>query len=393
MAGAGVEVQAGHIGGAEDRRAVDADRSQAGPGLGPVRVDPFRQRREVGQRLAQHDLHPPRPDLAVEAGELGHAGDPQPVAEAADHHLVLLVDQRHPRDVGRVRHRQRRRVALDRLQRQPQAQRPRQPRGVDAGRQHVAVGGQRAAVGHHRTDAAGIALDPLHRLAEPQPPAALGQRRAQRPHEAAGIAGAVIREVHAARELLADAGQGRLQLDHAGGIQPHRVHAEPFGRTRLGQRLLQVPRVAEDLQAAAMAGVVVEFQPLVQSVHQCAAVDREPGVDGGDARVVVGAAVAQEPEAPAQQERQPRRSQEQRRLLAPDPAQQLADHRRRVPGVGVPRVQDAAVGVTALGGEFRIAVEQRHLAARLGQVPGRERPRQATADHQHVHAKSSWVVV
>ena len=59
MARPRVQVQPRDPGGAHDRRAVDADRAQAGPGLGARQVDPAGERREVRQRLAGDDLDAP----------------------------------------------------------------------------------------------------------------------------------------------------------------------------------------------------------------------------------------------------------------------------------------------------------------------------------------------
>ena len=82
-------------------------------------------------------------DRDIVAIELGGAGDAQPFTQAREHQFVLVIDQAYVRRGGGIRNRDGDRIALGRVNRQSEAERPRQQRAVAAERDDIGVGGKR----------------------------------------------------------------------------------------------------------------------------------------------------------------------------------------------------------------------------------------------------------
>ncbi len=151
--------------------------------------------------------------------------------------------------------------------------------------------------------------------------------------------------------------------------------------------MFQLGTVAKDLHNAALLGLVVDAGIRADVGEHALTVDGQTRVHPCAVLMVAGTAVTQEPKAPADQVGDLRRAQQQRRLLAPDPAHELADRRGGIPRLRVAGVHHAAVGETALGGERRLAIHQRDLVTRLGKKIRRGGTDNPAADDQNVHVQ------
>ena len=118
VAVAGVDPEIGQRTAAEDRQVVGRHRPQARPIAGPVIVAGVR---EQLVRRPQHGREVGRPVRPVVAGELGDGGHPHPVAIVGEGEQVVLVDAGQGRRVVAALDRQRHRIALDRVDRQVEA--------------------------------------------------------------------------------------------------------------------------------------------------------------------------------------------------------------------------------------------------------------------------------
>ena len=121
-----------------------AARSTAWPGAGPVQnCGRRRGRRQSGKssnvRFTSASQRT-RFRLLVVARELRGAGHAQAVAEAREHDLVREVGERHGGRAAMAVDRDRRRIALGRIDEARHAERPQQERAVAAERHHVGVG-------------------------------------------------------------------------------------------------------------------------------------------------------------------------------------------------------------------------------------------------------------
>mmetsp|Transcript_41496 Transcript_41496/g.104654 ORF Transcript_41496/g.104654 Transcript_41496/m.104654 type:complete len:363 (+) Transcript_41496:1045-2133(+) len=202
-----VQVQAGHRGGAHDRRAVGRHRAQAGPRLSAGQIH------RTGKQLCDHVPqcgYAVRVQRAVQVGQLPEATHANLVAETRDGHLVVRVEHGAARRLLCVGDGQRERVALHRVDGQLEADCARQLHAANARSQHHRVSEQRLSVGethanHRRLRLAGplCAQQRTHRTPEAQlraPSLALCRHRLR---EAQAVARLVVGQVQAAAEQTA----------------------------------------------------------------------------------------------------------------------------------------------------------------------------------------------
>ena len=209
---AGVEVEVVVALLADHRRAVRRHRPQPAPeaGLGGVAALGV----EVGDDMIERGA-PRWPQLRAVAVELGHAADPDPVAQPGDRHLVGLVHDRRFRGAGGIGDRDGERVALDRVDRQVDPDPAQQQRRVAAQRHDVDVAGDGALVGGDAGDLAALGQDAVDPGAVAELDALLAADRGQGVGELEAVAGLVAGQPQPARDLLPDQAQRRLDPDAA----------------------------------------------------------------------------------------------------------------------------------------------------------------------------------
>ena len=159
----------------------------------------------------------PRPVAAVEAGEFGGRGKPQPVAEPRIGDQPVLVDAAHGRPVDLVFQRHGRGVALDRIDRQVDAVSAAEQAAFGSHRDHHRVAAHRPRRRPHRADAVAVDIEPLDRRAEQEFDAELVGCIGREPlREQPGIAGLVHRRINAAGDLVLRARPARARARPAG---------------------------------------------------------------------------------------------------------------------------------------------------------------------------------
>ena len=167
------------------------------------------------------------PQGQVEACELGHAADPDASVEARDRHLVRFVEDGRYRCAGFVEQRQRQRVALHRIDRQLDAQRP-QHRGRMASERHDAtVSGQAlSAPQSNGGKAAGFDLDRIDGGVEAELDAQARGGSRQLMREQMAVSGFIVGQAEPAAESLLHAPQCRLGPRNFVAAQQFERHAE-----------------------------------------------------------------------------------------------------------------------------------------------------------------------
>ena len=372
---AGVEIEIG-VGGMPDGRHVGRRRrAQAAPEFGRT------GRTQVGEQLAgapDQRLAAHRVEFGVVAGELGGAGDAQALAEARENELVAIVGQADGRRDAVGAERQRRRIALGRIDRQTDAERAQQARRVAAAGGDVGVGDEHLAAGRvvhqHAGNAPAAGGDLLDRVAIAESHSARGAQGGQALREAVRVARLVARRVVAADQQRARGGERRFDFDAALGADRFTVAAEGAhcGGSLDGAR--ELAAVGVDVQDAAFEMVVgeavVRCEFGAQRLQALPAVERERDDVAHVGARAPGQAFAQEAQAPVEQRRVPARAEEQRRVFAPHPGQRLQRRVRRRPGLGVRNGYLAAVGEAGFEAGGRLPVEHRDFVAGFRQIPG-----------------------
>ncbi len=269
-----------------------------------------------------------------------------------------------------VAHGDRHGIALHRVDRQADADPPRQDGALVAQRQDVGVGAEFAL---RRGDAGNpvplgldaVNIDPVAEFGAP--PGGLGGEALG---ELVAVAGLVARAIDAAGDAVLRRGQGGLE-----GDQPVPVE-DLDGLAVVGQDLHVADPALESLGAAveehdapvdAVVGQVAVVQGLVQHLL---GIEAEPVLaQGVDAGPLVGA-LAQEQERPGPEVRIGLRAKAQGLVLQDQGLQQ--DHRRgrRGPGEGVAGRDHAGVAPAGLEPRRLAALEDHHLVAVLGELVG-----------------------
>ena len=127
----------------------------------------------------------------VMAGKLGRRGHPQPIAEPRDRYAVALVDRREVRRPRARADARGERIALDRVDRQLDADAAREPRTPRPQRKHVGVRADETVVGRDRRHALALDRDAGNGDAGADPSAALHDPAGEAAGELGGVSGFV----------------------------------------------------------------------------------------------------------------------------------------------------------------------------------------------------------
>ena len=254
-----------------------------------------------------------------------------------------------------VADRDRQRIALDRIDRQIDADRARQLRAVAAQRHDIGVRLERLAIGAHRRHRIARRLDRGDRRAGVQLRAHRHAAFGQRAGELVRIAGLVGRAIDAAGDLL-PALQRRLQFQHLRAIQ----HADllPVIGEDLHMRDARLERrlVAMEIQHAARIAVVVERLGCDHLVQHALRVHRDPVLAQRVAPRLRRGAFGEELQRPGIQPRIGREAEPQRLVLAEQRLQQDPRRPRRGPDEGMPRRDHAGIAPARLARHARPGV-------------------------------------
>ena len=377
----GVEEEVAYGRGADHRRAIGGQRAKPGPELGLGLLARFREQRHGA---AQDRVGPDRIDVGIVAVELRRAGDAQAVAQAAVNQLMGVIGDRHGRRLGLARDRQGHRITLGRIDRDPDAEGAQVKRAVAAERDDVMIGGEHAALGHDAGDPPGHLRYPPDRCAETEDDAHLGAHLGQAGGEFVGIAADIAGAVDAADDPVPGRRQGGLERDATGAVEDRDLashlahHRRPLGAVG------ELPVIAEDMEDAPALLVVFEPGLRRQLLEHGAAVKGE-GQDTAD----VGArpprrAVGEEAEPPGPHGGIGVEMKDQRRVLAPEPSEELQGHGRVGPGHGVGGRDMAAIGVAGLETRPPLAVDDGDLVPGAGEEVGRAHADHTGAEYQYL---------
>ncbi|CAB3775275.1 hypothetical protein LMG29542_08657 [Paraburkholderia humisilvae] len=315
----GVQEQVRHRRAADDRRAVRRHRPQAGPEAGLRRIAAAREQivhahlecfaTRVVQRL-------------VEAGNLGHPADANPVIETRDRDLVGFVEHRRYRSRRRIDDRRRERVALQRINRDPD-QVLEEPRRVRTERDDECIRTHRLVAAFDCADPAALHQQRIDRRVEAEPHADLfGQRREARGEQLA-VAGFVAGQAQPAGQLVRGRGKRRFGARELGGHQQFigdvrfLQHRDVFGGA------IQLLLRAEHLQRAAGAAFVLNARFGAQRLQAVAAVFGQTHHARLVHRIAPGRAVAQHLPHPLQLEWRAVQTDRERRVLLEHPFDRL----------------------------------------------------------------------
>ena len=348
------------------------------------------QPREQRHRAAHQGRTALRRQAGVEAVELGRPGDAQTLTEARKDDLAAIVGKAdHWR---RITGRQRDgcRVAFGRIDRQPDADFLQQRYRITAGGNHVGIADQALAAG--QTQSACLArhcIDMGHGAVMTECDATPRCRLGQATGKKMGIAGFVVGRECPAHDGYGRRCQRRLDGQALGSRFRQPVAAELPHQFRLRQGMGKLPLIGIEMQDSALLGIVSQGEGRSHLLEQAAAVQGQAQDGQQVAPTAARGALGKKAHAPEPLLRIGAQAPEQGRILAAQPAQQLAEDRRVGPGFGMTGGNLPAVGETGLAGDPGLALEHRHLVPVLHQMPGGTDPDQARAYNDDMHCGPS----
>ena len=384
---AGVEEQVGIRRGADDRRAVGRHRSQAGPEAGARQV-------AAGEQVGDHALQrlaPARIQAQVEAAELGHAADADAIVEARDGDLVGFVEHGGLRRRGRVKQRDRQRIALDRVDRDAEPEPGREVARKAAEGEHVAVGSEhfaRRAAQAHAGDAAAFGDQAFDALAEAEIHAQPARDVGQRAREQVAVTGFVVRQAQAAGQQVARARERRFDRRQLAAVEQLVGHAALFEHGDVALHAVELRLRAKELQRALGAVLVADAGVGAQRAQAVAAVFGHAHHAFLVDRVALGRAVLQHRRHPAQLEQRSVGPDRERRMLLEHPLQRLEGNARRGPGRGIAGRHLAGVGEAGFFRGAALPIDERHFRAGTRQVVRTRDTDDTAAQNDHFHGKT-----
>src|SRR5574340_722953 len=143
------------------------------------------------------------------------------------------------------------------------------------------------------------------------------------------------------------------------------------------------------MEDAASQAVILDAGVLAQAAQTVAAVQRQAGDGVGVAARAPRQAFEEEAQAPRPLPPVGVRPEQQRRILAAQPFEQLQRRARIGPRLGVADRDLAAVGEAGLQAGARLAVEHRDGVAFLAQIPGAEGAREPGTEDDDMH-EGKW---
>ena len=190
--------------------------------------------------------------------------------------------------------------------------------------------------------------------------------------------------------LSCDGSQRRLRGDAAGAIEHLERHAILLEHRDIVGGMVELGRVAKQLQRAARALVIANAGLAAQRAQAIAAVfgdrDHPPLVD----RVTRRGAVAQHLQQPEPHHRIELGPDHQRAVLHQKPLDRLDRHAGAGPWRGIAGRHLAGIGKAGLQRRLRLTVDDRHLMAGFGEVIGRGDADDAAAENQDFHDPSCF---
>jgi hypothetical protein len=386
----GVEPQVAVARGTDQRHVRRRGGPQARPELRTRRIAAIGEQLEAAslQRRAAHVVERRRV-----AGQLGRAGDAQPVAEAREHDLPREIGQRHDGRAAMLADVDGHRVTLGRIDEARHADRRQQEWAVAAERDDDRVGTQHFAAtlrrNAHAFDAIAARVERFDRRRIAELHAARRGELRQLDCERVCVARFVGGGENAAGELPARRRERGLDRDAFVGRAHDAVAAELAHQRRGLDTVLEFLGIGVELQDAALEMVVRDAGLGAQRLQAVPRVKRE--VEALD-RVVLRTrrqAFDEELHPPFPLPPVGAQPEQQRRILA---AQPLEDLERRLgirPGLGIRRGDLSAVGERSLEPGGWLAVDDGDVMAVGGEIPRRGDADDAAAQHEHPHQRAS----
>src|SRR6478736_8827786 len=229
-------------------------------------------------------------------------------------------------------------------------------------------------------------FDRLDRAVIPEPDAAPRRETRKLLSEATRIARLVARRVDAAGDRDLGLPQRGLEREALGRRLHLPFDAERARGFRVAREHLEIVAVGGEMQDAAAQVVIAQPGLLAHLAQAVAAVLREPGERAAVALEAAREAFEDEAQAPHPLRPVRARPEKQRRVLAPEPAQDLGQHRGLRPRLGVAGRDLAAVRERGFHRGARLALDHADLVARLGEVPGAGHADYAGAENEHFHS-------
>ena len=211
----------------------------------------------------------------------------------------------------------------------------------------------------------------------------------QRLREHVAVAGFVLRQTKPAGELFLDAGQRRLDRDAALAAQHLVRHAILLEHGDVFAGAVELRLVAEQLQRALRALVILNADVAAQVAQAIAAVFRDRDHPALVDRIARAGAVAQHLEQPDPHHGVELRPDHQRAVLHQQPFDRLHRHAGAGPWRGVAGRHFAGIGKRGLQRRFGLTVDDRHFVAGTGEVVGRGDTDDTAAEDQNFHAWSN----
>ena len=205
--------------------------------------------------------------------------------------------------------------------------------------------------------------------------------------EPLAVAARIVGAEDGAGDVVAEVREDGLALDHAGGVEQLQVLAVVAQQRRLLEARLELGLVGVEVEHACGLGGVVDALGLGDRLDQAVAVPAQPVLDERVALRTVGSALAQEPDAPADQRRIEPRLDADRRLLTRQRAEHQPRRGGRGPGVGVARRDQPGVAGARILADLALAVDDDHLVPIPGEVVGARDADDARSEHDDLHAE------
>src|SRR5688572_2265561 len=199
------------------------------------------------------------------------------------------------------------------------------------------------------------------------------------------IARFILRVVDTPQHAVARATQRRLERQALGGGLHFAPDAKRAHRFRMAGERLEIALVGGELQDAALEVVVADAELRAQGAQAFAAVAGEAGQRAAVALETAREAFEQKAQAPLPLRPVGARAEQQRRILAPQPAQKFRQHGRLGPGLGVAGGDLPAVGERGLQAGGLAPLDDGDLVAGLGEVPGAGDADHARAENDDFH--------
>lgn len=208
--------------------------------------------------------------------------------------------------------------------------------------------------------------------------------------EQQGVAAFVLRKVDPAGELQAALPQRGRQFDRRGGVERADLDAALAQEFSNADAAVERSLRAENLQRPHRRTIELQTGLGNECLVHVQAVAAEREIARRVASIAVRKRLEQKARAPAREARQRRRPDRQRRIRAPDPAEEMGAGVGAVPRIGLARGQHAAIGKAGAFARPVAPVHDRHRHAVASEPIGGGEPGETGADdcHRRHHDRS-----